>query len=292
VRQGLRVGAVVLDFGRPAEAERAALSARDPRLDVRVLIVENGAGRAAASDAGHLRLPDNRGFGGGMNAGLERLRAEGCDQYLLLNNDAVLEPDCLRLLSAALEDPGLAAVGPVILRAADGRVESRGMRIDLRRGRVRMEGQGEAADEETGLRPAEGLSGAVMLVSRAALDRVGPIDEAYFFSFEDVDWCVRARRAGFGLGIVRGARARHEGSHTIGRASPERLYYAARNHVRAAETLDPLPGAGGWMRRAALLGLNLGHALRQRDIGRLPACRAVLQGFRDARRSRFGPRVI
>jgi GT2 family glycosyltransferase len=289
VTKAPRIGVVVLDFGRPAGAERAASSARDPRLDVQVLIVENGSSAAPGARGDHLHLAENRGFAGGMNAGLERLRAAGCEQYLLLNSDAVLEPDCLRRLSAALEDPHLAAVGPVILRAADGRVESRGFAVDLERGRVRIEGQGEMGDDRAGLHPAEGLSGAAILLSRAALDSVGPFDDAYFFSFEDVDWCVRARRAGFGLAVVLGARVRHEGSATIGRASPDRLYYAARNHLRCVEKLEPLSVLGGWRRRCAVLALNLAFALKQSDVARGPACRAVLEGYRDARRGRTGP---
>jgi GT2 family glycosyltransferase len=292
VTRGRRIGVVVLDFGRPADAERAAQSAQDPRLDVRVLIVENGSREVAATAGARLRLPENRGFAGGMNAGLERLRAEGCEQYLILNNDAVLEPNCLHLLSEALEDPRLAAVGPVILRAADGRVESRGLSVDLRGGRVRMEGQGEAAEDRAGLRSVAALSGAVLMISRAALDGVGPLDDAYFFSFEDVDWCVRAGRAGFGLAVVLAARARHEGSRTIGRPSPERLYYAARNHLRCAEKLDPLAGLRRWKRRCVVLGRNLAFALKQREVGRARACRAVIEGYRDARAGHFGPRRL
>jgi len=101
---------------------------------------------------------------------------------------------------------------------------------------------------------------------------------------------VRARRAGYGLAVVLAARARHVGSQSIGRASPRRLYYAARNHVRLVEKLEPRRGARHWARRAVVLGRNLGHALTQDEAPRLGACRAVLEGFADARRGRFGPR--
>ena len=285
-----RVGVAVLDFGRPLDAEAAAASARDPALDVRVLIVENGTG-ASAPAPGRLRLPENRGFAGGMNAGLERLLAEGCDRILLLNNDAVLDAGCLPRLARALDDPGLGAVGPVILRASDARVESRGLSVDLGSGRVRMEGHGEAPAERAGLASADALSGAVMMVSRAALERVGLLDERYFFSFEDVDWCVRARRAGFGVAVALDARARHAGSRTIG-ATPARLYYSARNHVAAVRKLEPRPGLRGWLRDGAILGLNLGHALTQQEIGRVAACRAVLAGHRDALDGRLGSRPV
>lgn len=285
-----RVGVVVLDFGRPDDAERAAASARDPDLDVQVLVVDNGGGGGAAGATAHLRLPENRGFAGGMNAGLDRLLSEGCDRVLLLNNDAVLEPGCLRRLAEALEDPGLGAVGPVIVRDADGRVESRGMQVDLRRGRVKLLGAGERPQERTGLMPVDALSGAVIMLSRAAVARVGRLEEAYFFSFEDVDWCVRARRAGFALAVAGSARARHAGSRTIGRGSAEHLYYAARNHVRLVETLEPRAGFGAMARRGTILALNLAHAMRRGDVSPGRASRAVLAGFRDACRRRDGPR--
>jgi GT2 family glycosyltransferase len=259
-------------------------------MDVRVVIVENGSRSADTPAAPAPPLPENRGFAGGMNAGIERLLSDGCDRILLLNNDAVLEPGCLRLLAEALEDSRLGAVGPTLLRAQDGRVESRGLSVDWRWGRVRMEGHGAADDGGAGLVSVEALSGAAIMLTRGALERVGGLDADYFFSFEDVDWCVRARRAGLGLAVVLGARARHAGSATIGRGSPERAYYATRNHLRAAEKLEPLTGGRLWLRRAAILALNLAHALGQSETGRLRACAAVLDGFRDARRGRFGPR--
>ncbi len=281
-----RVGVVVLDFGRAEEADRAATSARSG--DTRVLIVENGAPAGAPSDEDHLRLPENRGFAGGMNAGLERLLDEGCERLLLLNNDAVLGPGCLRLLADALEDPALGAVGPVILREGDGRVESRGVRIDLRWGRVRLEGHGEAPHGGTGVIPVAAVSGAVMMFRRQALERVGLLDEDYFFSFEDVDWCIRAGRAGLGLGVVLAARALHAGSRTIGPDSPDRLYYSVRNHLRLLRR----HGAASrlWLLYGAAASLHLAHGLRQRRTGRWPATRAVLAGLRDARRGRVGPR--
>ncbi|HET6897678.1 MAG TPA: glycosyltransferase family 2 protein [Vicinamibacteria bacterium] len=285
-----RIGVVVLDFGRPDDAARAAFSARDPGLDVRVLVVDNGAGEDASGAVERLRLPENRGFAGGMNAGLDRLLSEGCDRVLLLNNDAVLEPGCLGRLAGALDDPRLAAVGPSIVRESDGRVESRGLEVDLRRGRVRLLGTGEVPQDGPPLVTVDALSGAAIMVSRVAVERVGRLEERYFFSFEDVDWCVRARRAGFSLAVLPSARARHAGRRTIGRGSADRLYYAARNHLRVAETLEPATRAHTLARRGTILALNLAHALRQRDLPRGRAVRAVLEGFQDACRGREGAR--
>jgi GT2 family glycosyltransferase len=239
-------------------------------------------------DVETVRLPGNLGYAAGLNAGVARQRANGCDRFLLLNDDAVLEPGSLRRLAEALDDPRLGAVGPVVLRGAGGRLESRGLRIDLRWGRQRLLGHGEPDARAEGRIEVPSLSGAALMVSRAALDRVGPLDEAYFHSFEETDWCVRARREGFALAVVLGARARHAGGRSLG-ASPERLYYAVRNHLRAAERLLPLGPAAGWARRCSIVALNVAHVLRQGRVPRLAGLRAVARGVADFHRGRFGP---
>ena len=136
----------------------------------------------------------------------------------------------------------------------------------------------------------ESLSGAAWMLSAAALDRVGPLDEGYFHAFEDADWCVRARAQGLALAVVLGAQARHQGSRTLGARSPERLYYAARGHLRAVERLRPLAGASRSLRRARVVLLDLAHALRQGEVPRVSAVAAVLDGARDFRDGFFGPR--
>ncbi|HET7294321.1 MAG TPA: glycosyltransferase [Vicinamibacteria bacterium] len=285
-----RVGVVVVNHGRPEDTAAAVGSALDPTLDPVVVVVENGPSPEPALPAGVelLRLAENRGFAAGANAGLRRLRERGCDRALLLNNDARLEPGALRRLAEAVEDEGLAAAGPVVLRA-DGRVESRGLRIDTRWGRARLVGHGERDTPSEGRVAAEALSGAAVMLRLNALDAVGALDEDYFHAFEDAEWCLRARRAGLSLAVVLGARVRHASAATLG-ASADRLYYAARNHLRAAERLRPLHGVARRAREAAILALNLAHALRQSEVPRLLGARAVLAGFDDFRRGRFGPR--
>lgn len=291
-RQG-RVGVVVLDNGRPQEAAEAARSAWDEAVRPRILVVENGPGGDPVLPAGGelLRLPRNVGYAAGMNAGIARLRRLGCDRFLLLNNDARLDPGCLLRLAEALDgaEPGWAAAGPVVRRESDGRIESRGVRFDPRSGRHRLAAHGEEFRPGEARVAVASLSGAAWMVTAAALDRVGTLDEAYFHSFEDTDWCLRARAAGLSLALVRGAVARHGGSRTLGPSSPTRLYYAARNHLRAAERLGELTGPARGLRRAVIVALNLAHALRQRQVPRWAGVSAVLRGVADFHRGVFGP---
>jgi GT2 family glycosyltransferase/glycosyltransferase involved in cell wall biosynthesis len=287
-----RIGVVVLDRGRPHETLRAAQSAAAPGLAPLRLIVENGPGPEAPTAPGIevMRLPENLGFAAGMNVGLRRLREGGCDRILLLNNDAVLEPGALRRLAEALEDPRLAGVGPTILRAGDGRVESRGLVFEPRWGRAALLDFGRRDTHREGRRDVPGLSGAVLMLSAAGLERVGALEESYFHSFEDADWSVRARRSGFQLAVVMGARAVHEGGRTLGPASADRYYYAARGHLRAVARLAPRGGVGATARAMLILARNLVSAATQREAPRGSALRAVIEGARDFRRGRTGPR--
>ena len=59
-----------------------------------------------------------------------------------------------------------------------------------------------------------------MLVRREVFEAVGLLDEDYFFGFEDLDFCLRARRAGFATVLAGRATVYHEGSQSLGAGRP------------------------------------------------------------------------
>jgi GT2 family glycosyltransferase len=120
-------------------------------------------------------------------------------------------------------------------------------------------------------------------------ERIGLLDEAYFFSFEDLAFCLAARDAGFDVGVARRAAVLHEGSRTLGTASPRRLYFAARNHLRAAANRPASTVVAGLARGAAIVGYNLAHAVKAPGGTLAGRVGAVLRGTRDHLRGRYGP---
>ncbi|MGH7336277.1 MAG: glycosyltransferase family 2 protein, partial [Myxococcota bacterium] len=138
--------------------------------------------------------------------------------------------------------------------------------------------------------PLTAASGCVLLVRRQLFERVGLFDEEFFFSFEDLELCLRARKAGFEIGLVGDARVLHEGSASIPDGSPIRFYFAARNHLLAAERGAPLGSAPARVARfVSIVAFNVAHAVRSRGGNLFARLGAVGAGVNDYRAGRLGP---
>jgi GT2 family glycosyltransferase len=139
------------------------------------------------------------------------------------------------------------------------------------------------------LRPVDAVSACLVLIRRDVFAAVGLFDEDYFFSFEDIDFCQRARQAGFSSIVSERAIAYHEGGRSLGAASPRRFYFAARNHLLLASRAAPRASWAARLARSTLIvGLNLAHAATS-DGGSLPErLSAVGRGTRDYLAGRYG----
>jgi len=238
-----------------------------------------------------VRTGVNLGFSGGNNVGLRRALERGAEWVLLLNNDAVAGPGLVAALErAALARPDAGVLAcKVLFREQPGTLMFAGGRVSLGLGfNGRADGWGRPDDGAwSELRDVERATGAGMAVSRAAIESVGLLDEGFFAYVEDVDWCIRIRRAGFSVVFVPDARVWHAGSASTGGAgSPTSLRYSARNTLALVERHRPLPRGLTGLRRAVVVGTHLAQAL----LGprRSAAVRAVWHGWRDYGAGRMG----
>ncbi len=187
--------------------------------------------------------PTNSGFSGGHNQGMA---AREADFYLVLNSDAVLRPGFLReMLAAADAMPQVGLFAPRIAYD-DGMPQNNCFRfpgplselIRSARSSVITRAFGHR-DVALGPDPApqdiEWASFACILLRGAMLRALGPMDEGYFMYFEDAEYCLRARRAGWGIAHIRAAVAVHYrgGSGPVKtlqkeRARLPRYYYSSR----------------------------------------------------------------
>ena len=240
----------------------------------------------------YLPTESNLGFSGGMNLGIAHALNDGAAAVALVNNDVYVPPDCLPPLVQRLSgSPETGVVGPVIVaRARPDRVASRGMSYASTSGRMRQVGFGDDVTGDRSDTPVDGVNGCLMVIKRAVFEKVGLFDEAYFFGFEDLDFCLRARRAGFTCVVVGAATAHHEGSLAIGAQSTDRLYYAARNHLRVANRANRFGWGLSAFRGASIVSLNLAHAARCSGGSLAARLWAVGQGTLDYLRGRVGRR--
>jgi GT2 family glycosyltransferase len=288
----LRLYAIVLNWNGGDDT----LAALESLRGVETICVDNGSTDGSA-DAVATQFPEvelirtgvNLGFAAGNNVGIRRALAHGADWVLLLNNDAVADPGlpaALERAAAARPDAGVLACKVFFSEPPDVLMYA-GAGVDLRRGYSgRQDGFGERDDGRFDqLRDVERATGAAMAVSRPALESAGLLDEALFAYAEDLEWCVRIRAAGFAVVFVPDATVRHVGSaSTGGLRSPVSLYYDTRNVIAVAERHEPLPSVAAAGRRGVVVATHLLNARNAAGV------RAVVKGWRDARRGRLGRR--
>jgi len=285
------VTVIVVNFNGLPDTEaclESVLASSYPRL--RVMVVDNGSrgedvavlrrrfgDRVEVVEAGR-----NLGYAGACNLGIGRALARGSDMVLLLNNDARLAPDCIHeLVRAALALPDAAALCPKIYFAERPHVvQSTGGRVSLWRGTARQVGRGE---EDRGqwsrLEERDYADGACMLLTRRALEAVGPLDEEYFAYWEETDWCFRAREKGFRCYYVPTARAWHRGISSFS-LSRYRFYYRRGAFMFLRKRASPLHVLSALLYH--LLVLAPLYVLRRPwDLGRLAVeARALLWHLR------------
>lgn len=166
-----------------------------------------------------LRNDSNLGFSRGNNAGMKAALEDGHDLILLLNNDTVVDPECVSRLVDALErSPASGIVGPKIYYyTPPDRIWFAGGEVFLWRGVARHTGiRAKDTGQYDSEREVDYITGCALMVRRTVIERIGMLDHSYRAYFEDTDFCMRARRAGFAIRYVPGAVVWHKISRSTG----------------------------------------------------------------------------
>jgi GT2 family glycosyltransferase len=202
----------------------------------KILVVDNGSTNESIqvlSELSNIELHQNEhnlGFAGGNNQAIKKAISNGADYVWLLNNDAIVEPDCLtKLVNSAENDKQIGLVSPVIYDSDDrNKIQHSVTRFDL--SYPLMEG---AADIDTATRWQSempfGISlwGTALLIPKKTIEKIGLLDEHLFAYCEDVDYSIRSTKAGFKNVCIFDTSIWHKGH--IGHRKPHYYYYEMRN---------------------------------------------------------------
>jgi N-acetylglucosaminyl-diphospho-decaprenol L-rhamnosyltransferase len=168
-----------------------------------------------------LRQPVNRGFSASVNAGVAASRGE---IVLLLNSDTRIAPGTLAAFGKAFAEDGKLGVAGAQLIDVDGAPQwSAGPVPTLFWMFVAVSGIAPLARPFRRRRRVEGevgwVSGAAMAFRRRVWDAAGPLREDFRFYAQDLDFCVRARRAGWHVRLLTDVRVEHRHGATIARGN-------------------------------------------------------------------------
>jgi GT2 family glycosyltransferase len=178
-----------------------------------VVVVDNDSSdgslemaKANFSKAHFIKNEANLGFSAGNNIGLRFALERMADYVLLLNNDTEVEKDFLtKLVAVAEADEKIGVASPIIFDGNSRQIWYSGGEIKwLKMKALNARSASVAESYETDF-----ITGCAMLIKAAVFKRVGLLDEDYFLYWEDADFSVRTRRAGFKNIVVAGAWVYH-----------------------------------------------------------------------------------
>ncbi|MBU0491484.1 MAG: glycosyltransferase [Chloroflexi bacterium] len=292
------VYAIVLTWNSAADVPAclASLVEQDYDANLHVLVVDNGShdGTPQAVAAGFpqvelLQLDRNHGYAGGNNLGIRQALAAGASYVLLLNPDTIVERAAVAVMAAAAEaDPALGMVGPALVSCHDPDRVYVGGWIDWRSGDGR-ETLATATDLLAPRLEVEYVPGCALLVKTEVVGQIGLLDERYFAYYEDVDWCLRAKQAGYSCAVTPQARVHHQNTVDVQiMESVRSMYYPRRNQLLFLHTYGR---KGDWrvMRRNLGLRLNEYNTLVGRDAA--ARARTLVDGMWDGVRGISGAGV-
>lgn len=229
------IGVIIVSYNTCALLRACLESLRLCTLPLRVVVIDNGSPdgsaamvRACFPEVTLAEPEQNLGFTAGTNLGIRMLDESPTDYVLLLNPDTVVHTGAIEALVSFLEThPRVGMAGPRLLNP-DSSVQPAAFRFptlmmslldlfppgEVLPGRLYgswWHGRYPQEQRATEPFPIDHPLGACILVRRAVVEQIGLLDEGFFMYAEEVDWCYRARQAGWAIWQVPGACVTHVG---------------------------------------------------------------------------------
>ena len=263
---------------------------------VEVIVVDNASKEDEATQIEQcypqikvIRSKENLGFAGGNNLGIQA--AQG--KYLFfLNNDTLLrckkeDVRCkmfLPFIERLGSSPKIGAVCPKIKFSwGENLIQYAGYtplsKITMRNHSI---GFGEADNGQYDTPHSTPYAhGAAMMVKREVIDKAGLMPECYFLYYEELDWSMMIRRAGYDIWYEPACTVFHKESQTTGQNSPLRTYYITRNRLMFVKRNNP--NVTRYLSYLYLIGIVALRDIIKYTLQRRPdLAKATIKGLRDS----------
>lgn len=231
-----------------------------------------------------LRNATNLGYGDGTNVGIRFALERGAERVWLVNNDVVFPAGTLAGLEKALASGGGIVAPRVLFKTPPDVVWCAGGILTFRTNLSTMLGHGQKDGPEFRVtREVDYVPGCALLATRAVFERIGLLEGAYFAYHEDVEFCWKAKQAGFPVRVVGELAAQHDAHASTGGG-----YNARRKYMMAVNTVHflrkhgtPTRWLGFWLFDVATLPFVwLYRSFRGEGRAVVAKARGTLDGLR------------
>jgi GT2 family glycosyltransferase len=172
----------------------------------------------------------NLGFAEGNNVAIRRIIERGTDYVLLLNNDTIVDPDFLvELVNVLKNDSSIGIAGPTVYYYKEkDNIQSAGGKICWYKGKApHLRNKNDMKINE--IRDVDYIMGCSLMAKSELFKIIGYLNKDYFAYWEETEWCVRAKRAGYRIINVPAAKVWHKGGATSKKTSGFQEYQMTRN---------------------------------------------------------------
>lgn len=180
-----------------------------------------------------IKNDSNYGFAEGNNIGIRfSLDFLKPDYILLLNNDVIVAPDLLdELIKEGEKDIEIGALGPTVYNYDEThRIQSAGFTIEWKKGQQIVHCQNKLDDGGCkSLRDVDAVSGCALLARSEIFIKVGLLKQEYFAYWEETEWCIKAKEAGYKIKYVPQAKVWHKEAISTSKVTGFLEYYLTRN---------------------------------------------------------------
>ncbi|HUD00723.1 MAG TPA: glycosyltransferase family 2 protein [Rhabdochlamydiaceae bacterium] len=282
--------------------------------NVDIVVVDNGSSDDSVAAIAQqfpgvvlLETGKNLGYAGGNNVGIEYALKLGADLVLLLNNDTIVDRHFIAaLLKSAQEHKNVGIFGAYPLRLSDPeKLDHLGGRWNSQKASFDLIGLGADKGFKTD-QPLDYVCGCSILVRKEVFEAIGLLEPTFFLFWEEADFCMRAKKAGFDIGISYEATLLHKVSASFVGGAPHKTYFWWRGRClwmerncskeekeRLYQTVV-LPELRHLLKLRILKSCQflLLRLLQKKNLsqkkGKLLQYRAALEGYRDFNKASFG----